>query len=312
MKVPPSARVTVVIPAYNQSQFLAEAIQSALRQTLPPLEVIVVDDGSTDDTPEVAAAFGERIYYIRQRNQGLSAARNTGIVAAKAELIQLLDSDDALHPNAVCVATRAAELHPNAGVFAGGWDEVNRDGSAFAHVDAPRLPPEAFHALFDVIAVGPASRHCVRRSAFANVGLFDTTLRACEDWEMWLRMAAAGIEFVALPEATIRYRNYATSMSKDLDLMWRSGNIVLQRASHLHGECADCVRALRSGVDKFRSWCYVSMVAPQIRGACANRRYYTAGREALAAVTQDRQFGRLLWCSARSHLLPRRRRTRDR
>jgi len=305
--------MAVVIPAHNQAQFLAEAIDSALLQTLPPLEVIVVDDGSTDDTARVAAAFGNRITYIRQRNQGLSAARNTGIRAARADLIQLLDSDDVLHPRCLRLASEAAVRHPNAAVFAGGWDEADRDGRVFAQVDAPRVPPQAFHALFDVIAVGPASCHCVRRSAFATVGMFDTSLRACEDWDMWFRIAAAGFEFITIPEATIQYRNYATSMSKDPRLMWQSGTRVLRQAAGLHGHCAECERAQARAIARFRAWCYASMVAPRIQTEWAHRHYWAVVRDTVAALLRDPKLGPLFLRSGRACVLrgPRRKARRN-
>jgi glycosyltransferase involved in cell wall biosynthesis len=267
------------------------------------VEVIVVDDGSTDDTPSVAATFRDRIVYIRQPNQGLSAARNTGIMVAHADLVQLLDSDDALHPRAVQLATEAADRYPGAAVFAGGWDDVDVAGRALAHARAPVLLGDTFHVLFDVMQIGPASRYCVRRAAVASAGLFDTRLRACEDWDMWLRMAAAGLQFIALPGTTVRYRNYATSMSKRPRLMWQSGITVLEHAAQVHGDCGDCRRARQRGVVQFRDWCYVSMVAPRIRAAWEQRRYYAAGRELVAAFGRDPRVMPLLLRSSRSHWL---------
>ena len=90
--------VSVVVPAYNYARYLPKAIDSALGQTHPPLEVIVVDDGSTDDTPRVLAAYADRIRVIRQANQGAGAARNAGIAAARGEYVAFLDSDDLWHP----------------------------------------------------------------------------------------------------------------------------------------------------------------------------------------------------------------------
>lgn len=279
--------IAVVIPAYNQATFLREAIESALSQTVAPTEVIVVDDGSTDETAAVAGEFGARISYVRQSNQGLSAARNAGIAAASSDLVQLLDADDALHPRALELAREAARCFPTAGAFAGGWDEVDIAGRAFARVAAPPMTIDMFHAFFDVARVGPASRYCLRRSALATVGLFDTRLGACEDWDMWLRMAAAGLEFVALPEATLRYRNYATSMSKRPSLMWRSGITVLDRAASVHSDCLECRAAHRAGTKAFRSWCYISMVAPRIRDAYEQRRYAGVVREIAVALVRD-------------------------
>src|SRR6185437_11144924 len=100
----PRARVSVVIPTYNSGPLVTEAVESVLAQTLPAAEVLVVDDGSTDDTPERLAAYGERIRYLPQANQGVAAARNRGIREATGDLIAFLDADDVWHP-------RKLEIH---------------------------------------------------------------------------------------------------------------------------------------------------------------------------------------------------------
>jgi glycosyltransferase involved in cell wall biosynthesis len=106
-------RVSVVIPCYNYAHFLPAAINSALRQTHHNIEVIVVDDGSVDDTAAVAARYGDRIRYIRQENQGLSAARNRGLQAAEGTLIQFLDADDVLGHTSVQERVAYLERYPD-------------------------------------------------------------------------------------------------------------------------------------------------------------------------------------------------------
>jgi glycosyltransferase involved in cell wall biosynthesis len=294
--------VTVVIPAYNQGQYLAEAVRSVLAQTLQPVEIIVVDDGSTDATSEVAATFSDRIVYIRQTNQGLAAARNTGIKAAQADLIKLLDSDDALYPTSLQLGWEAANLNPWAAVFTASWDDVDAGGRYNAHCDTPPLPEDAFHALFDCVFVGPPSRYFVRRSAFDLVGVFDSDVPGCEAWDLWFRMAAAGLRFMAVPNACVRYRNHASSMSKNIFLMWRSGATALNRAARHHDDCAQCRRARRYGMSRWRQWCYSSMLAPQLREYCRERRYYMAARRAVAALAYDPWITPLILRSARSRL----------
>ena len=262
--------------------------------------MIVVDDGSTDDTPQIAASFGERIVYLRQPNQGLAAARNAGMRAARAPLLQFLDSDDALYPDSLERACEAAALHPDVSVFTTSWDEVDRGGTLVARVDAPLLPADAFHALLDPMLVGPPCRYLVRRSAFSQAGLFDTRLGACEDWDMWLRIAATGSRFVAVPAARVRYRNYATSMSKNFPLMWRSGNRVLASAARVHGDCAECRRAQPRGVASWREWCYLSMLAPAVRECCEGGSYYTAG-EPVSRHSREIRSSRPTFCDPRGH-----------
>ncbi len=286
-KLPERPFVSIVIPSYNHARFLEEAITSALNQSHQSAEVIVVDDGSTDDTLGVVAEFRDRIVYLRQANQGLSVARNTGILEARGEFIQLLDADDALCPGTLDTLAEAVACRPQGAVFFASWDEIDLDGHVTAHVDATHLPGDAFHALFNPIAVGPPCRYLVRRSAFARVGLFDNQFPGTEDWDMWLRMAVVGLEFVAVPAACSSYRNYPTSMSKEHGLMWRSGNSVLQRAAGYHRNCYACRLAKKQGVRRWREWCYFSMLAPQLRELQRAGNYDLLGRCCIGAFRRD-------------------------
>ncbi len=279
--------VSVVIPCFNHAPFLGDAVNSALSQTRDRVEIIVIDDGSTDNSAAVAADFGDAIVLLRQENQGLSTARNAGVLAARGELIQLLDSDDVLREDALERSTAAALNEPHGAVFVGSWDEIDERGRTMNHVDAPHLPFHPFHALFDPIAVGPPCRYLVRRAAFARVGLFDAGLQSCEDWDMWMRMAAAGFGFVTVPEARAGYRNYSTSMSKNHRRMWRSGTTVLDRAKRTHGHCSECRRAYRDGVARWREWCYYSMLVPQMHDLRVRRCYPKAVALGLRALVDD-------------------------
>lgn len=279
--------VSVVVPAYNQGRFLAEAVTSALEQSLQPVEVIVVDDGSTDSTASVAGAFGTRVRYVRQQNQGLSAARNRAIALAQGRYVQLLDSDDALQPGALEKGWDLAEANPEVSVWRGGWDEVDIDGVTHVTTSTPSLPDDAFHALFDPMSVGPPCRYLVKRSAFERVGLFDVRMRACEDWHMWLRMAAVGLAFGDIPVSYARYRNYATSTSKDFSLMWAHGTAVLRGAAQVHGRCHKCREALAAGLARWREWCYLSMLVPKVSALQAEHDYVGAARECGRALRSD-------------------------
>src|SRR5262245_40001432 len=180
--------VSVVIPTYNYASFVVQAVESALAQRwLGAMEVIVVDDGSTDDTCERLAPFRDRIRYIRQRNQGLSAARNTGIRQARYEWIALLDSDDVWHPDKTRVQLEAVGGNPSIGFV----------GTPPGPIPDSRLPLRAAEAVRELgvrdfmvgTPLGPSST-MVRRRAFERVGFFDETLRSVEDRDMWLRLAA--------------------------------------------------------------------------------------------------------------------------
>ena len=184
--------VSVVIPAYNCARYLPETIESALSQTLSPLEVIVIDDGSTDDTSAVLTRYERRIQYVRQRNMGISAARNAGIRIARGSLIAFLDADDIWYPS---MLQRQCEA-------------LRRTGAGVAHTDfynwnattGEKSPPSRDNSLFDGYCYrkffwnetgDPASAFMVRRSCFDMVGLFDEAIPGgcCEDLEMWTRLA---------------------------------------------------------------------------------------------------------------------------
>lgn len=184
--------VSVIIPAYNCARYLPEAIESALSQTLPPLEVIVIDDGSRDDTTEVAALYEGRIGYIRQRNMGIAAARNAGIRIARGSLIAFLDADDIWLPSFLAQQREA----------------LSRTGAGLAHssfyqwdsTTGRKWPPVRDDSVFDGHCYrkffwnetgDPASAFIVRRSCFDAVGVFDEGIPGgcCEDLEMWTRIA---------------------------------------------------------------------------------------------------------------------------
>lgn len=184
--------VSVVIPAYNCARYLPETIESALSQTLPPLEVIVIDDGSTDDTAEVLARYEGRISYIRQRNMGISAARNAGIRVARGTLIAFLDADDIWFPS-ILEQQREALSRTGAGLAHTGfynWDSAT----------GRKTPPARDNSLFDGHCYqkffwnetgDPTSAYMVRRSCFDAVGLFDEGIPGgcCEDLELWTRIS---------------------------------------------------------------------------------------------------------------------------
>ncbi len=210
--------VSVVIPTYNYAHFVTGAVESALAQTYTDREVIVVDDGSTDDTRDRLAPFEGRIRYIHQENRGLSAARNAGIRAARGPLIAFLDSDDLWHPEKLAVQARYIERHPGVALLAS--DHLDMHTSEIDRVDWPRVDEtraiEAHAVSFDELVVGSRFGACgvvARRWCFDEVGLFDETLRSAEDVDMWIRIASrfpvAKMEFPLWV-----YRHHGASMHR--------------------------------------------------------------------------------------------------
>lgn len=179
------ARMSVVIPCYNQGRFLGQAIESVLRQTYPASDIIVVDDGSTDDTAEIAARYPVR--YLRQMNQGTSAARNRGLHASDAEYVVFLDSDDRLLPTALHVGASALDAAPEAVFAVGLYRRIDAEGGPLPGGDRPRLPSAAYFGLLARCSIAvPAVTY--RRAPLLESGGFDEHLRYAEDYDLYLRL----------------------------------------------------------------------------------------------------------------------------
>lgn len=180
--------VSIIIPNYNHAQYVGDAIWSVLTQEYHNFEIIVVDDGSTDNSREVIAQFGDKVQYIHQKNAGLSAARNTGIKASKGTLIGVLDADDMYE--SIFLSTLVAALQENSdadGIYCG-YQFVDHKNNLLPQIEArPVDHDKLYDALLDGNFFVPESIF-LRRYVYDNVGLFDETLRACEDWDVWLRV----------------------------------------------------------------------------------------------------------------------------
>jgi glycosyltransferase involved in cell wall biosynthesis len=225
-------QVSVVIPAYNQAKYLESAIQSALSQTYQDFEVIVVDDGSTDNTPMVAGKFGNHIQYIRQENRGLGGARNTGIRKAQGNYIALLDSDDQWLPDFLEKLIASAKQKPEAGVFYCQAQGMDSDGNALPQLfGGSRLPPgDIYQTLLRANFLIP-STILIRSSIILKAGLFDQSLRSCEDWDLWLRILRndPGCIFVGVSECLVRYRLHGKSLSANSDGMQKAIQTVIEK-----------------------------------------------------------------------------------
>jgi glycosyltransferase involved in cell wall biosynthesis len=181
--------VTAVIPTYNYGRFVAQAVESALTQTYGNVEVLVVDDGSTDDTRERLKPYADRIRYLYQENQSVAAARNTGVRAAKGNLIAFLDADDLWHPHKLEVQMRYLGDHPSVRLVA-----VDRLAEGVTHWPplASLAHPCARPVTVEELVLRPhfaPSGVLVRKECFDTVGFFDTSLRNAEDYDMWIRIA---------------------------------------------------------------------------------------------------------------------------
>jgi glycosyltransferase involved in cell wall biosynthesis len=180
--------VSVIIPTFNRRGLVQQAIDSVLAQDFDDCELIVVDDGSTDDTAEALAVYGPRIRVLRQPNRGVSAARNAGIRAAAAPLIALLDSDDLWLPAKLARQTAFFQAHP--GILICQTEEIwVRNGVRVNPRKKHRKPSGMiFERSLELCLVSP-SAVMMHQSLLEAVGLFDEALPACEDYDLWLRVA---------------------------------------------------------------------------------------------------------------------------
>lgn len=190
--------VTVVIPSFNMGWCVGVAIESVLNQDHPATEVVVVDDGSTDDTQQRLKAYGGRIIVVSQPNRGLAAARNAGVMQARGELVVFLDADDLLLPGKLSAQAEALQAHPEwSAVYSDGWLATlqgRRIGRFSAEFTPGLFSHEGAARLRHLLLRGqPPPVHCVmlRRAAMLEVGLFDESFTAREDLEFWLRFSAA-------------------------------------------------------------------------------------------------------------------------
>jgi len=184
---PETPFISVIIPTYNRGWILKEAVDSVLSQEYPSYEVIVVDDGSTDDTAEILKSCASRIAVIRQANQGVSAARNRGVREASGNLIAFLDSDDLWLPGKL--ATQAAFFRAHPAIRICQTEETwVRNGRRVNPKNRHKKPSgDIFEPSLELCLVSP-SAVMMRRELFEEMGGFDETLPACEDYDLWLRI----------------------------------------------------------------------------------------------------------------------------
>ena len=221
-------QVSVVIPTYNHAHFVGAAIQSVLNQRFRDFEIIVVDDGSTDHTRSLVAQFGDQVCYIWQENQGLSAARNSGIRAANGEFIALLDADDMYEPAFLSKLISQLKANPTCDAVYCGYQFVDASNNPLPQIEKRVVPPDQ---LYDVLLNGNFMvPECmlVRKRCYMEGKLFDETLRACEDWDMWLWISKQ-YKVLGTSDVLTRHRILSGSMSSDPVRMLNNRIAVLQK-----------------------------------------------------------------------------------
>jgi glycosyltransferase involved in cell wall biosynthesis len=222
-------KISVIIPAYNAARFLPRCLASVFAQTLSPHEVIVVDDGSTDDTAAVAERLGATV--LRRPNGGISTARNTGIRHASGDWIALLDADDMWAPEKL--VTQAAAIREDTVLAYTGVTHFDDTG---IRASSQATNPISARAMIRYRSPFAPSSVLVRRDAMLQSGGFREDVRTCEDWDMWFRLMPYG-QFVAVPAALTLYYLYPGSASAQPDAMLRGLDQIIDTTllGDLHG-----------------------------------------------------------------------------
>jgi glycosyltransferase involved in cell wall biosynthesis len=204
-----SPMVSIVIPAYNLGRYLGEAIESVLSQEYQNIELIVLDDGSTDSTRSVLDKYAGRIYAETQQNMGQAKTLNKGWCMSRGDILGYVSADDALLPGAVDKAVARFAAHPDAVLTYCDYLMVDADSRPIRRVTAPEFDYDKM--LVDVVC-HPGPGAFFRRSAFEAVGLWNESLKTNLDYEYWLRLGLTG-RFIRIPEVLALYRVHELSQT---------------------------------------------------------------------------------------------------
>lgn len=198
--------VSVILPAYNSARMLPEAVDSVRAQGFESLEIVIVNDGSTDDTQDVIDALGPEVRSFRQENQGPSAARNTAIRECRGDIIAMIDADDVWPDGKLAMQLKRLRRDAELQVVGGRTELVSYDGTP--------LGPHRFEGedrKYSTVNLGAC---LFRRTAFERIGLFDESLRFSEDQDWFLRAREQGLPMLFLKEVTLVYRRHQGNMTR--------------------------------------------------------------------------------------------------
>lgn len=267
-------RVSVIVTTYNQAAYIGEALSSVFAQSYRAAEVIVVDDGSTDATPEAVAPFLDRIRYVRQENQGVAASRNAGIRLAQGELLAFLDGDDIWEPDKLAAQVEAAVAHPTAGLLivngAMFGDPITPGALLFweriRHLmgDAgPVVTRRCYNELLEGNLISTTSQVMIPRRVLDDVGLSDTAFEVSSDYDLYIRIAAR-YDVTFIDRQLMRWRYLPTSVSgprQFRSFRWAEEDVAVWR-KHLTlvpaGRRAQLARRIRARLHATArdAWCY--------------------------------------------------------
>ena len=265
--------VSVVIPCYNQAHFLGEAIESVLAQSYPHFEIVVIDDGSTDTTSEVAGRY-PGVRCIRQDNQGLSAARNSGLRHSEGEYVVFLDADDRLLPGALEAGLECLKSYPECAFASGRYRFIAGDGSFLKQPRERLVEKDSYVALLQRNYIGVPAVVIYRRAVFASIGGFDTFVDASADADIYLRIASR-FAICSHEEVVAEYRQHGVNMSSNPGRMLRTSLTALRKQRrHVKGN-KQYEEAYKAGI-RNRRWRYGDRLVDEVRAHVREREWKRA------------------------------------
>lgn len=267
-------KISVVVPAYNVSSYIEDALKSLQSQSFKDFEVLIVDDGSTDNTADVVKPYlanDSRFHLLQKQNGGLSSARNYGIRHARGEYIALLDGDDVYHPDKLANHYLHLEKNPNVGVVYSASKAIRDDGKpTYIHLSGKPIDSDPLKALLCKNFVGHGSNAVFRRCLIDEIDEFDESLRSYEDLDFWLRVAATGKwQFQLEPKVLCYYRVRPSGLSFNVLQMQLCSQQVIKGA---YGRSPEIIEPMLPTVYAYM-YRYLSRLSLQ-SGDAAKARYF--------------------------------------
>ena len=222
-------KVSVIIPAYNGDRYIEEAIAGILAQTYTDYEIIVVDDGSTDNTEQIIKQYGDRIKYFSQANQGVAASRNLGLAQAQGEYIAFLDQDDVFLPHKLASQVALLDRDNSLGIVNSGWQIVDQNGLFKSSVEPWQQIQNLTTANLIIWKPVFLGAMLFRRSWLDQTTGFDTALEQTPDVDLVIRLAGMGCPADWVKETTVKYRQHEANASKNTLLQSQELDLILER-----------------------------------------------------------------------------------
>lgn len=279
--MPSPSLVSVIIPCYNYAAFLPQAVDSVLRQRGPEVEVeiIVVDDGSTDDTPAVAERLGSNIRYIRQENSGPSGARNAGLRVASGDFAAFLDADDLFTAGLLRSHLRIFEAQPNLDMTISRCMDVQQQADG-KHLTLWALVKSHWHVHACAGNLAPVHCFLTRMECLRRVGFFDETLHHCEDQEYWLRCYGLGAKVRINTDGIVLYRKHGDNTTRNLASMYVGDSLMQVKVADMLANLPDF-----SAADKCAGWLAHAY-------GCLQSATWLIGHDAARSLTMQEYFVR--------------------